>query len=1674
MLELVGYQDIHLIHQSKNSLVYSAVRENDGFVVALKTPAQAIPSARKLSSISREYEILRGCSFALMPKVLELINVGPTMVLVLEYIDAPALRDFLSDAPIDADSFYLIALSVTKILTSIHRQDLIHRDLSPGNILYNPNNGLVRVIDFGSALEFPRQARAVINPHFVEGSPPYMSPEQTGRLNRGLDYRTDFYSLGAIFYRLLTGTLPYSTTDHNKMVHCHIAVQPKPPYSLVAGIPQLLSDLVLKLMSKDAADRYQSAEGIHADLLKCREIHASAEAEPLFELATNDINDRFLMPEKLYGREDEIRQLVTVCNKTVEGKGGMAFISGHSGVGKTSLMRELYKPLTEIDAYITNGKFDQYHHNIPYSALMEAFTDFIRQILAESDDKVAAWSDSIIQALGPNGRLLTDVIPDLELLIGPQPEVDELPVAEARTRFSNVFQTFLELLGESDRPLVIFLDDLQWIDGPSLALLEAMATDIGKKSMALIGAYRSNEVPKTHHLAISLTELRKSCAELQEIHLQELAPQTLIELLADTLRLPMSTLVPLNEVLLQKTKGNPLFYKTMLNNLVTDGYIEFDYSQKIWTWNQEDVASAPYADNVVDMLQALIPSLSGEQADLLGLGACLGNVFELNHLALLAEVSRAEAARGLQTAVSAGFIQPQDSDYELLMMQSSEELPGICFRFAHDRIQQAAYTLIDEPRKPGLHLKIGRMLLKELTKAESGQKLFGAVSNLNQGASLLEGDERLQVASLNLQASKKAKASAAFKDAQTYLLAAREMLEENCWETQHDLALAIYLGLAEACYLVSDFEQAEKLYGLIRTKADNNEDILTLINIQAKQYHHQGRYKEAINLEVTGLNLLGIDLPESDEKLFELFMKEGRKIAELLDGAAIESLYDRPEVDDASLTRTHEILFDLFADGYLMGRSALLACAAAISTRLSVELGTCPMTSIGYINYGTCLCAGGEYVMGYDFGRVAVKLADRYQMAALKNYTYHLFSLSINHWREPLASSYFYWREASKLALESGSPYAGWVFLQLAHVLLASGAPLDKVEKQIAESHHYLTSAGMNDIAFMLQLIVAQPVKHLRGKTNDITSLDDDTFNCAELMQQNRDALFFLSHIPYSMLRATLIGRNIQSLETMSQWMPLFQQTMQGQFIHVDCYFYFSLHLAAGCKDQPKEQQSAYLAAIDENLARFKDWADLCPSNYKHKYLLIAAERARLANDFLEAMDFYDKAIDAAYASSFLQDAAIANEIAGQFWKEAGKPHLAAPYLQQALATYSRWGATGKVVQLKQAHPELTLKSAADMNSPDNMLSSTGTSDFSAQLDLMSIIKASQAVSQHMVLDKLAEELVDLAMQNVGATKAVLLLKKDQTFVEMKRSTSSSQEKHIAQVATGEFSSELPTMIINYVIRAGENVVLDDAPSDNRFRRCDYIRTHAPKSVCCIPIIKQKEVHGVLYLENSEMSGAFHTDRLKVLKVIASQAAISLENVNIYNELDDMNKNLERKVLARTEELNEKNHELEILSTTDQLTGLYNRRSIDKTIKEEIGRSYRYKAPLSLIMVDIDRFKQINDTHGHDIGDEVLVTIATLLNKNTRITDTVGRWGGEEFLILVPQTDAEVCTLLAEKLRDALAKHIHRHVGQVTASFGVAEFGAGDSANSLVKHADQALYRAKNSGRNKVVVFEQP
>lgn len=890
------------------------------------------------------------------------------------------------------------------------------------------------------------------------------------------------------------------------------------------------------------------------------------------------------------------------------------------------------------------------------------------------------------------------------------------------------------------------------------------------------------------------------------------------------------------------------------------------------------------------------------------------------------------------------------------------------------------------------------------------------------------------------------------------------------------------LEFAQACYLVGEFKLAETLYQELDEVLTSEPHLLRLASIRAKQYHHQGHYQKSVEQAYQALRLLGIDLPESDDALLALFAQEQASIDDFLKHKPLEAIYEQATVDDPDFHLTLELLFDMFGDSYLLGRGSLLAAIAATSARLSIERGNCAATSAGFINYATILCSSGDYIEGHQFGRLAVKLADKYQNPTFKNYTYHVFSLGINHWQAPLGSSYHYWHEASKLSKESGSPYAGWVFLQLPHLLFASGSQLQKVEKQVEESFSYFNANRLSDMAKLLNIIVKQPLRHLTGKTNTFTSLDDDQFSTQDTLDSFKDAPFFLGHTIYSVLRATLLCREFVSSEKLLEWLPIIENTVQAQIILVDSYLYTGLQLAARYNDLPEADKAKQLEAINNIEGKFENWATLCPANYQHKHLMLKAEVLRLSNDPMAALEHYEQARDAALESRFLMDAALSDELAGFFWLELGRSHQASIYLNRALSGYQQWGADGKVTWLKTQFPHYLTEDDRHAIKLNTTISSTvGVEDFSANLDMGSVVKASQAVSQHIHLDSLTEELLNLAVENAGATRGVLLLESQGDFIvahTVNADTEMHAEAKQAQQSNVEYSQShsLSHAIVRYVINIGKPVVYTPNNHADQFDRCPYLANQTAISVLCLPIIRQNKMSGILYLENNHMADAFQLDRVQTLKIIASQAAISLENAQMYHDLQAMNKNLEELVNERTNslfqanrQLKETNRELYILSTTDRLTGLYNRRYIEEQLGHALENKQHSLEPVSILMLDIDHFKAINDTFGHNMGDRVLVNVSNAISHTIQPADIAGRWGGEEFIILCP-TGIDSAKKNADRISTQIASLDLLETGNITVSVGVTSCLKQDTIDSVLNRVDQALYQAKHNGRNQVII----
>lgn len=1279
-----GFVEIYNGHQSK---IYKGYQQGSKNVVSIKIPTSEFPEPRQLSALAREYDVLSTLSGDGIPTPYNYYEIKNSAVMIREWIEGQSLREYQDNSIISTLGALEIAIELARILSLVHRQNFCHRDISPSNVIIGPS-GNVSLIDFCSSIEFPDRARNVVKPHSIEGSRPYMSPEQTGRMNCGLDYRTDFYSLGVLLYELFTGQLPFRTRDTNELIYNHIAVEPHPPYKVKPTIPCMVSTIILKLMSKSPSDRYQSAEGLHADLTRClAELNRYGDIER-FPLATHELNDRLVIPNKIYGRSKEIEILLEAFDNTTRGQGQLVFISGHSGIGKTSLVHELYKPLTAKGGYIISGKYDQLLRHQPYSALTHAISNLIHQIMSEGSDCIQSWKQIIKNYIGSNGSVLLDVLPELALLLGPQPKLTPLSTEAASTRFNTTLYNLFKALGNGDKPLVLFIDDMQWIDPPSLSLLEALARSLDRSKLMIIGAYRENEVLEHHPLMIAMPSLKHDCTNVIEINLQELTGSVIGELLRDTIELSAEDYQQLNQVLCNRTGGNPLNYKTMLSTLYSNNSIFYNYTRNHWDFDWDDIHSAPPAENSIALLQSNMVNLTAETLDLLKSAACIGNTFNLELLVGLSKKTKSSIARSLIPAVSQGYIQPLDDHFELNTADGAEHLPDALFSFSHDRIQQAAYSLLSNEQRKELHWSIGQYFRNH--SYQSDEHLFDIVEHLNQGCENALAAEKLELVELNIQAARAAKQSAAFSFAHSCLICANNILEELEEKPNSKESIEVGLELAQACYLVGKFDNAEQLYTKLRDTLTDEQDKLRLYNIQAKQYHHQGHYQKSVELEHEALCLLGIDLPNDDQALLALFSQEKATIETLLTALSADEIFHQNDIEDPKFSLTHELLFDTFTDGYLLGKGPLLAAVAAISARLSLQQGNCYVTSAGLINYATVLCSSGEYRLGHKIGQLAIRLADKYQSPVFKNYTYHVFSLGINHWLEPLKSSYDYWYDASKLSLESGSPYAGWVFLQMPHVLFASGDLLDNVVEQSATSLEYLTSNQLTEVAQLLKLIVLQPVKHLRGETSCFSSLDDDDFSTAQLIENYKDAPFFLGHTVYSVLRASLLSRQTIPFNTLKEWLPIIENTVQAQIIQVDSCLYTGLHLASNIAQLVTSEREEQLTWLDEIITKFDTWAELCPHNFKHKSLLLKAERFRLNNDILSAFDHYELARECALESRFLFDAALADELAGLFWLEAGKTYQAQSYLTRALEGYDQWGAKGKVLWMKEHYPSLS------------------------------------------------------------------------------------------------------------------------------------------------------------------------------------------------------------------------------------------------------------------------------------------------------------------------------------------------------------------------------------------------
>src|ERR1700731_3217839 len=1179
--------------------------------------------------------------------------------------------DRLLGRPLDVSHFLRIAIPLTGALRHVHERGLIHKDIKPANILVDAASGGVWLTGFGITSRLPRERQAPAPPEVIAGTLAYMAPEQTGRMNRSVDSRSDLYALGVTCYEMLTGALPFTAADPMEWVHCHIARQPVPPHERVAGLPGLPSAIVIKLLAKTAEERYQTAAGVEADLRRClAEWEPHGRIEP-FSLGGCDVSDRLLIPEKLYGREREIDALLASFDRVVaNGTPELVLVSGYSGIGKSSVVNELHKALVPPRGLFASGKFDQYKRDIPYATLAQAFHSLIRPLLGKSDTELGGWRDALLETLGPNGRLMTDLVPELTHISGDQPAGPELPPQDAQRRFQLVFRRFIGVFARPEHPLALFLDDLQWLDAATLDLLEDILTRSDLQHLMLIGAYRDNEVDAVHPLRQKLGAVKNAGGKVAEITLAPLAQEHLGQLIADALRCEPERAASLAQLVREKTGGNPFFAIQFVSSLAEEGMLVFDHDAARWSWDLDRIHAQGYTDNVVGLMVGKLTRLPADTQNALRLLACLGNSAEITRLSIVLDRSRELVDAALWPAVHQELV---------------ERLQG-AYRFAHDRVQEAAYSLIPEELRGEAHLRIGRRLAAHIPPEKREEAIFDIVSQLDRGASLITSrDEREQLAQLNLVAGKRAKASTAYASALTYLVTGAALLPSASWERRHELTFELELLRAECEFLTGAMAAADERLKKLSTRAANTMERASVACLHIDLYTTLAQSSRAIAVALDYLRDLGIEW--SPHPTDEDVRREYDRIWSQLGSGSIEDMLELPLMTDPASLATIDVLTKVAPAALTLMEANFHALAICWAANLSLERGNSDGSCDIYVRLG--FIAGdrfGDYKAGSRFGKVGFELVERRGLKRFQARTYMLFA----HFLIPYTQHVRGARDLLHRGFEVANKIGDLVFvglsrgLYLIENLLASGKPLSEGQREAERALAFAQKAQLVHVVSIIQTHL-ELIRTLRGLTRKFGSFDDEEFGDARFAGNPNSAFAEWLYCMRKVQAHFHAGDYALAIEAATRAQ---RHTASGYIYQVaDLRFYSALSHAAVCKTA--DQGEAHFAALSAHHRQLEIWAEQCPENFENGAALVGGEIARLEGRDVDAMRLYQQSIRSARVNSFVQNEALAYELAARFYAARGFDEIAHLYLRNARYGYLRWGADGKVRQLDEMYPQL-------------------------------------------------------------------------------------------------------------------------------------------------------------------------------------------------------------------------------------------------------------------------------------------------------------------------------------------------------------------------------------------------
>jgi len=1500
MLFIPDYRIKSKIFESNRTEVYRANKIKSDEAVIIKVLKNNEPE--EISEFRTEYNILSILSNVPgVSKAYQLTKYKNYNFIITEDIFGESLKSIIQSKELGIDDILSIAINVITIIGNIHAKNIIHKDINSSNIIFNQKTKQINIIDFGISTKLSIENPCLKNPNILEGTLKYISPEQTGRMNRALDYRTDYYSFGVTLFEMLTKKLPFDKSDPMELVHCHIAKTPVEPHILDSKIPVAISKIVMKLLSKNAEDRYQSTAGIIADLNNC--LNQLQSTGKIIEFATgqNDIPEKFQIPQKLYGRESEIKQLLNSFERASYGQAELMMVSGYSGIGKTALIKEIYKPVTALKGYFISGKFDQFQRNVPYKAIVDAFSELLKQILTETTDELNTWKEKILGALGPNARIIIEIIPELELIIGKQPDLDVLPPIEAKNRFNYTFQNFIQIFTKKEHPLVIFIDDLQWADDASLKLIHMIITD-KDNALLIIGAYRNNEVEKSHPLLRVLEEIKNEDVTINNLLLGPLKFQHIKKLISETLYCSDDDAKPLAELVLAKTAGNPFFINEFLKTLYAKELIKYnkEYSNQKknnsgWDWDISKIRNQGITDNVVELMTEKIKELKIDTQKTLSYSACIGNIFDLKTLTIVNEKSWKKTADELMEALSAGLLICLSSfnDITNSSEESVKECPDVIFKFTHDRIQQAAYSLIKKSNINKLHYQVGKLILKNTPDSKKGEKFFDIVNHLNSGIEIVTSQsEKYEIAKLNLEAGRKAKTSAAYEPAFEYFNTGLKLLCDENWKDQYELTLSLHVETAESAYLIGKFDKMESLCDPVIAKASTIIDKAKIYEVKILAYSAQNKPFKAVKTAIHALKLMDIDIPEKANKLNIIISLLKTKLC--ISAKKIKNLNDLSIMTDSKMLAANRILSKVTASAYFCAPE-LYSLIVLQRIRLSVRYGNSAESSSAYGSYGIVLSGVlGDTESGYFFGKYAFQIINFFKAKEFEGRIIFVFNTFLRHWKEhlkhslkPLESGIVIAQEAGDLEYASNSAF---VFF---HFSIISGTQLSAIKEKCIAYKKTVERLNQKMQLYRYQQCF-KAVINLQDKIEKPWLFTGKIYDENEMIPIHEEAndqsslacLYCLKSLICVIFRESDYGLECSDLQYK------YLDGVKSSYIVPLYYFNNSLLQLSIFLSSRKSKQKNILKKVEANQKKIKKWAKNAPMNFLNKYYLVEAEKQKILGKDSKAIDYYDKAIKMSSENEFIHEEAIAAELCGIFWLEKGNQDVASAYIKRSYQAYKLWGANNKLKDLEKKYPKLLGINIINENFSDQTVlhKKTSTKSGTSFLDLNTVFKSSQAISREIVLNNLLKKLMDIVMENAGAEKGFLILEQDKKlFVASQSYTDNVSTQDISAqsqdyILLDQFELISKT-IVQYVVRSLENVVLNDALNEGMFTMDQYITNNKTKSVLCLPIIHHGSLTGVIYLENNKTTSAFTNDRVEMINLLTSQAAISIQNAKLYMDM---------------------------------------------------------------------------------------------------------------------------------------------------------------------------------------------